>query len=370
MRALLILLLFACQPPSEADPEATDEAAAVPVVTELARSGTVTDPVQATGTVAPSRQVIVSSEGSGRVLEVLVSLGAEVRRGDTLARLDSTVQQAQLEQANANLRSAEARQSSSRSNFDRAARLLERGATSTSTHFQTEIDLSASTAGVDAARASVTLAERAVSDGRIRAPWAGTVASVALNEGALIGPGTPAVRLVDLDPVRIELGVPAREIGLIAPGQPVRIDLPSLPGPPRMGTVAHVGPEADARSRTFPVQIELPNPEGDIRAGMVARAAIVVGEREGVTMVPEGAVLAGNPPLVYVIAEDRASRREVLLGRTQGGMIEVTGSVAAGDAVATLGRQRLSDGAKITIYEMQAEQPEGDAAPDETRAAE
>lgn len=369
----LLLLVVACQPPSETGPDSAPDERVLPVATEAARSGTVADPVRSTGTVAPSRQVTVSSEGSGRVLSVLVGLGDPVRRGDTLARLDSTVQEAQLEQAAANLRGAEARHSLSQSNFERAQGLLEQGATSTSLHFQSEVDLSAAVAGVDGARAAVTLAERAVNDCHIRAPWAGTVASVALNEGALIGPGTPSFRLVDLDPVRIDVGVPAREIGLISPGQPVRVDVPSQAGLIREGIVARVGPEADPRSRTFPVEIELPNPEGDLRPGMVARAAVVVGEREGVTMVPEGAVLAGNPALVYVIADGRASRREVALGRGQDGFIEVTGDVKPNDLVATLGRQHLSDGAKVTVYELQSDQPAVEAtaaAPRETRAGE
>lgn len=363
MRLLITLavLLTACQPPGPAVEDPTPEERAIPVAVEAARRGTVADPVQATGTVAPNQQVTVASEGSGRVLEVLVGLGSSVTKGAALARLDSAVQRAQLDQARANLRGAEAQLALAQDAFGRSEQLLDQGAQSASSHLQSDASLAGAQSAVDAARAAVTLAERQVSDTTIRAPWSGTVASVGLSEGALIAPGTPAFKLVSLDPVRIDVGLPAREIGLVQPGQLVRVTLPTAPGPAREAQVARVGPEADARSRTFPVEIELANPAGDLRSGMVARAAIVVGEREGVTLVPEAAVVAARPPVVFVIDGDRAHKREVELGRSQSGLIEVIGGVEPGDLVATLGRQHLSDGALVTRYDLAAEQPDAKA---------
>jgi membrane fusion protein (multidrug efflux system) len=364
MRPLLLLLslVVACAPPAPPAGEATPADRAIPVATELVREGTVADPVQVTGTVVPSREAMISAEGAGRVLAVEAGLGDDVARGAVLARLDATIAEAQLDQARANLRAGAARLDLARSGLARADELLAEGATSHSARFSSSIDVESAEAGVDAAKAGVTLAERAVSDARIRAPWAGTVAAVALDEGALIGPGTPAFKLVALDPLRVEAGVPARDVGLVQPGQIVRLTFPAEPGPPREGVVARVGPEADPRSRTFPVEIEVPNPDRTLRSGMVARAEIVVGERQGVTLVPEGAVVATDPPAVYAIADGRARRVEVQLGRAWQGFVEVSGGVAPGESVATLGRQHLSDGCRVTDYDLAPAAEEARAA--------
>ncbi len=348
---LLLLLLAACEAPETTSTEdATPEERVVPVAVETARSGVVADPVLATGTIAPSRAVVVSSEGSGRVLDVSVSLGETVKAGQVIARLDGQVQQAQLEQARAALRSAEAVQALAQAGVDRSDRLIEQGATTPSEHFASTQDLAASTAQSDGARAAVTLAERAAADTRIRAPYGGQVAQVLLEEGALIGPGTPAFRLVDLDPITVEVGVPARDIALVKPGQAASVRVTSLLSQTFSGEVSHVGPEASGSSRTYPLEISLANAEGLLRSGMVARVEVVVGEREGAVLVPESAIVAGRPPVMYVVLDGVAHKREVTLGRIAEGSVEVKAGVAAGEQVATLGRQHLSDGTKVSIY--------------------
>lgn len=351
MRLLLVLLLLAaCESPAPEAEEATPEERIVPVAVAPARTGLVADPVLGTGTIVPSRAVVVSAEGSGRVLKVSVKLGDRVERGQIIARLDAEIQGAQLEQARANQRAAAAMQALAQARANRADTLLPQGATTPSEQFAASQDLAAATAQADGAAAAVTLAERAAADAAVRAPYGGRVAQVMLDEGALIGPGTPAFRLVDLDPITVRLGVPARDVALVRAGQPATVEVTSLPGERYLGEVSHVGPEADASSRTYPVEINLPNPDGALRSGMVARVEVIVGEREGAVLVPESAIVAERPPIMFVVQDGVAQRREVTLGRIADGEVEVRAGVAAGEQVATLGRQHLSDGTRVSVY--------------------
>lgn len=347
------MLLSACTSPQAEEVETEPTERVVPVTTERAHTASVDVPVEGTGTIGPWRAVLLSSEGSGRVVEVRARLGDVVAKGDVLARLDGRVPEAQLQQARANVRGAEAQLELAEASFAQADALLQQSATSSTSHLAARTGLDGARAQLDAARAAVDLAETAVANTRIRAPWAGTVSAVRIEEGALIGPGTPAYRLVDTSTVKISVGVPATDIAWIAVGQPVRVVVPGLGDDAQFeGQLAYVGPEPDPLTRTWPAQVELPNPDGDLRAGQVARVQIVVGVRDDAVVIPDDAVTGDDQPVVYVAEGDVARARTVVLGRPLGDLIEVRSGVQAGEEVVTLGRQHLSEGTPISRYQM------------------
>ena len=90
--------------------------------------------------------------------------------------------------------------------------------------------------------------------------------------------------------------------------------------------------------------MRVPNAQRVLRPGAFARGTITLAVRSGVLQIPEQAVLvtAGNPVL-FVVQNDRAIRREVALGARQGGLIEITSGLAAGDVVIVDGQLGLTD---------------------------
>ncbi len=348
---LLCVGLVGCPTTARLGDATPEEERSFTVAVEVAGAGTVADPVQVTGTLRPKRDVVVSSEGNGKVVEVLVALGDSVQRGDALARLDSVVQRAQLDQARAGLREAKAMFALGEAGLKREEALAASGATTDQQHFRSGVEFERAQAGVDSAKARVVLAERAVADAVIRAPFPGTIASRHIELGALVGPGTPAFRLVDLTRAVVSVGIPAREITRVRTGQAVAIQVPAVDLDLEGGLVTHVGPEPDPRTRAYPAEIEVANADGVLRSGMVARVDIIVGER-GAVLVPEEAVVDDEPPHVFVIEDGRARRSDVALGRLVNGFYEARGGVEAGDHVATLGKQHLSDGVKVDPYDL------------------
>ncbi len=343
------LLLLGCPP---AEPDAPPEVERVVAVSVApATSEDVVDPVVVTGVVRPVREVVVASEGSGRVVDLPTRLGQRVIQGEELARLDSGVQRAHLDQAQSQAEQAAAGLALAEAELERAQELHDQGAT-------TDRDLEAATiqvrsvrAQVSGAQAAVRLAERALSDTAIRAPFAGTISKVRLELGALVGPGTPAFGVVDLSEAKIGLGIAGREIPLLAVGQPAAVQIPALGERGFEGRVTAISPITDPATHTWPVEVTLPNPGGELHAGMVARVQIVVGQRVGV-VVPEGAVVEGDPPRIFVIEGDVALQRQVDLGRSAGGRVEVRSGVQPGEIVAVLGSQHLSDGVSVSVYAM------------------
>jgi RND family efflux transporter MFP subunit len=126
-------------------------------------------------------------------------------------------------------------------------------------------------------------------------------------------------------------------------------------------TVSRIVPQADVRSRSFPVKIELSNPRGDdgheLKAGMLAQVTLAVGRPQPALLVPKDAlVLGGTMTLVYVVESDPKKRTTVRavpvqLGVADRGDIQVTGDLKAGQKVVVRGNERLRPGTHVVVVE-------------------
>ncbi|HCP48052.1 MAG TPA: hypothetical protein DIU15_18580 [Deltaproteobacteria bacterium] len=358
LRGLLfasLALFTACDGSSPEEANAAVETnQAIPVATETARLGSVRSTIGITGTLSAMQEVTITAEGAGRVVALDTVLGQRVEQGQPLAHLDDIVERAQRAQAEAQLMQAEANLGLARADFARNDKLREQGAVSELQHEQTRVREETASAAATAARAGLQLAQQSLSNTVVRAPFDGTVASVQLELGALVAPGTPAFQLVAIEQIKVDGGVPAREVGLLQSGQAVRVVVPTLGGAIYDGVLAHVGPAPDPRTRTYPIEVHVDNAEGRLRPGMVARLDVIVGQRDDAILVPETAVIEGDQPIVFVVEGDIATKRAVTLGRSDEGHVEIREGVANGDTVVTLGRQHLSDGSRIQRYELPA----------------
>jgi multidrug efflux pump subunit AcrA (membrane-fusion protein) len=183
------------------------------------------------------------------------------------------------------------------------------------------------------------------------------VAQRMVSEGELARIGTPLVRVVLDDPLKLQAALPERESNKVKVGQSVEVAVEAWPGRKFAGTVSRVNPTVDPASRTFFVEVQLPNPARDLRAGMFARGVIVVGAGEGALTVPEEALASFAGVVRLFVAEGgRARALEVTMGERgsspgSAAWVEVIpakgGRLAAGDMVVASGLARISDGAAI-----------------------
>jgi RND family efflux transporter MFP subunit len=160
--------------------------------------------------------------------------------------------------------------------------------------------------------------------------------------------------IVDLDPVRVRVGVPEGDIGHVTEGAAATIRVPALDAS-FAGRVSLIGVAADAATRSYTVEIKVPNSARRMRAGMVAEATIENGQRVSAIMVPASAVLhdggVNGTPIVYVLDREgaRVHARRVTTGAARGDSIELTSGIAAGDQVVVAGQQRVRDGARVQL---------------------
>lgn len=293
----------------------------------------------------------VYSPFSGRVTALVAPLGAFVRRGAPLFRLQAS----ELAQGASDLVSAQAQE---RLNVileqRKHAQYLSHGV-SLQEWQQAQSDLAQSRAALQAVRNRLRILGQ--SDAQLDAIASGqaapsaTVAAVAPISGTVvdrqIGPGqylqagasTPAYTVADLSRVWLVAEVPEMQAAAVHIGEPVQADVLGLPLQHYHARISYVAAAVDPGSRRLTVHAQLANPGGLLRPEMFATLTIITSPDVGALVVPQEAVIyQGTQARVWVLQDAHdAGLRIVQLGRTLDGNVEVLSGVHEGEEVITRG---------------------------------
>ena len=287
------------------------------------------------GTVQAEHQTTITARIVANVMEMKVSAGENVQRGQLLALLDDTAQRARAQQARESFRSAEVSRDYAQQEVERRKNLPPQ-VLSESEREQWASRLNMANAEVARAKQAVLEAESALADTQIRSPIAGIVIDRLVEAGDQSAPGKPLLTLYDPAQLRVEAAVRESDISRLSVGQKLTIVIDAL-RQERQGAVEQIVPAADPNSRTFLVKVRLADP-AKLFPGMYARLRIPLDEKQAV-QIPASAVWhVGQLTLVDVISDGRPMRRAVRLGRTDGDRVEVLAGLAEGEQVALLDR--------------------------------
>lgn len=200
-----------------------------------------------------------------------------------------------------------------------------------------------------AAKQMLNLANIALTNTQLRSPFSGRISGKPLQVGTYIMPGVPFVRIIGVGGAYFEAEIPESKVALVQTGSLVQISLDALPGQALHGSVSAISPQATGAGRLFLARIRLDSVPSAVRAGMFARGVVTLGERSGIHLLPSEAVVRdGENTHVFLMSEDKASRAEVKIGKTQNGQIEVVG-LKEGDTVIIKGQTIIGDGSLVRI---------------------
>lgn len=343
--ALAALATSACGR-ADARPMNDTDSTAVPVVARTATLSSRSWSTTASGIVQPNTSVDIAFEVPGKVVTVGPDEGQSVRAGQPLAALDPTDYRLGVEQASAQA--------------DRAARDRDRNQPLLASGGIAPADMDHLETGARQSAAAADLAKKRLADTRLTAPISGIIARRAIEVGATVSPGQPVFTIVDLDPVRVRVGVPEGDVGHITDGAAATVRIAAL-DTSFAGRVSLIGVAADAATRSYTVEISVRNPARRLRAGMVAEATIETGQKVSAMMVPSAAVLhdggVDGKTIVYVLDREaaRVHARRVTTGVARGDSLEIASGIAAGDRVIVAGQQRVRDGARVRVADASAE---------------
>ncbi|MCY2962491.1 MAG: efflux RND transporter periplasmic adaptor subunit [Planctomycetota bacterium] len=371
------------------------------------------------GTVTPARKSVIGSAVSGRIVEFKHNEGDYVEEGEVLAQvLTGTIAielahaEAELrqrkeefqesvksfpvekEQADAKLAAAKAGRDNALSNFDRQQSLMAKKSTSQEAFDNARskaeeaeamfLDASAARrlvfegpreqkikqlqAKVDSQQEQVNLFQDRMKKYTIKAYFTGYVTAEFTEVGHWIRDGESVVEMAEIDTVDIRVNVNEDSIADLEVGEEVRVEVASTKQKSFVGKIHAIVPQADVRSRAFPVLVRVDNPKRpsrfkdgavthDLKSGMLARAILPVGKQKSSLLVSKDAVvLGGRSPMVYVVNPAAAGGDEgavrpvpVELGIADGGEIQVSpvspeAGLKVGDLVVVEGNERLRPG--------------------------
>ena len=211
---------------------------------------------------------------------------------------------------------AEAQLEEARREARRIQRLVGRGAASQSRVDEATTQLDLARSRLVAAQAQLGLAQRALDDANVCAPFSGLVARRYVNVGEFVNVGDPLFDLVALDPVEVEFYLAEIDSPRVALGQTVEVRTATYPDEVFAAEVNVVSPTIDPRTRTRRVKAVLANPEGKLLPGTFARVNLGVAERSNVVMIPKEAVLqrADGAVVFRLTGVDRVERLRVQTG--------------------------------------------------------
>jgi RND family efflux transporter MFP subunit len=369
----------------ESDSRDTGDAASIQVAPVAAIEQPITRFLRVTGTLAAEEEAEVAAEVQGRVIATPVERGTRVNEKSDLVRIAPAEATAQAVEAEANAAQIESRLGLSggsafdvervpevanakanlqlaQGDFERTRMLFDRKLLSQaefdqrSAQFEVaerQYDIARNAAvqqyqALQAARARVSLAQKAVADTVVRAPFSGVVGQRLVSVGDYVTRGTKVASVLRTNPLRVELTVPEQYSAEVAVGRAVTFEVDASPGKTFTGQVRYVSPALQTNSRSLIVEAVVPNDDGMLKPGSFATARIEQASQTPGVLVPTTAVRTiGETSRVYVVSTDRAEERIVTLGQAVGDKVEITSGLKTGENVATKNVAQLADGVRV-----------------------
>jgi membrane fusion protein, heavy metal efflux system len=305
-----------------------------------------------------ARTARIGSLVEGNVVRVLSGVGDRVPRGAVLAEMNSPVVHdawADYRKAVSERRRRETELAWATQAAGRAGRLHQEKALSLQERQRAETDQVAAREELDRAQTEVRRAEEALEHlgvtnkedptgetGEsipVRSPLSGVVLEKHVTAGTAATPGTPLFVVSDLSSLWALAEVDETRIPLVAAGRTATVHVAAWPDRPFEAKVTFVGDAVNPTTRRVTVRCQVPNPDGLLKPEMYARVALGESAPRPMVVVPEAAIQEmDGRPCVFVAGESgRFEKREVSLGASSEGLVEIRSGVAEGEKVATQG---------------------------------
>lgn len=302
----------------------------------------------ASGYVEPRRQITVSSKAQGKIVEMPVEENQRVRAGELIARLENDEQRAAL-------RLAEAEFADAARELERKRELRGRGSASESALERAETAQAVT-------RARLELAQAAVANTVLRAPFDGTVIRKIRDVGEFLtigvsaggDPGTAVVVLADLSSIDVALEIGESELRKVALGAPALVHPEALPDRRYLADVTEIASMANRQKGVVPVKVRIRQPDRELLPDLSARVSFLAREPEGaievVDALPASAVVERDGErFVFALEDDRVRRVGVATRPAGEGYLALERGPASGTYVVDAPPPDLADGARVRV---------------------
>lgn len=188
-------------------------------------------------------------------------------------------------------------------------------------------------------------------------PLNGIVGVVYLDEGSSVSPpepapsmGTPLIRVINMDQVKVVVNVVEEDLGKISVGQEATIKVDAYPEKTFAGRVSMISPVVNQLTRTASVEITLPNPGYLLKPGMFAQVEISLGKKDNLILIPAHSILQeGERKRVFVVANGKAISRNVETDISQNGWVQIKSGLSENDSLIVAGQNLVKENEPVKI---------------------
>jgi len=331
---LLLLLAAGAWHLRQAEPASKPAPREINIRAETVRQSLAEPSIKLVSKLSANRSVVVSPEVTGRIVNIAVRSGQQVKQGEVLIALDAGKQQAELAEQSASVRDESRKLRDMR-------RLVARGAITTSELEGQEATVAQAQARADAAKYELSLRT-------LLAPFDGSVSLIDLSEGALVNSGDTLLHLDELAKLRLDLAVPERYLSLLRPGMAVTATSSAWPDQSFSGVLETLDSRISSDTQNIKARVIIPNPDGQLRPGMLLNVELSLPPQK-MTLIPAQSVeYAGEQRFVYRLEPNgKVKRVPVVLGDTHGEEVWVTEGLKVGDRIVVEGLVNLRDGVSV-----------------------
>jgi membrane fusion protein (multidrug efflux system) len=285
------------------------------------------------GEIEGAQDAVLASPSGGFIESVLVTEGQEVRRGQSLVRVNTGIYVAQHEQAKAQL--------------DQATADLRRLEALGNLASQAQLD------GVNTqlriAKANADLTGINLSRSVLKAPFDGVVAQLVATPSEVANPGAPLIRVVQLDPVSVSASVSDRDVVAMRTGMTAKVTTEAVPDL-FDGEVSHIDPAANIQTRSFTVKVSVPNPDRRLLPGMIASVRVMERLNTDTVVIPQDWLVTQVDGIgVFIDNDGIAAWRPVTSGAVVHDQVVITEGLSVGDRVIMTGHRGLAEGDPLIV---------------------
>jgi len=322
----------------------------------------------ASGYVVARRKAVVSAKIQGRLSELRVEEGSQVRDGEVLARLESIDYEASVQRARAAVQRAEADLAEYQRQLRLAEELARQNVLAEDQREAAASRVKIAEASLAQARADLAYAEAQLQNTVIRAPFSGVVVKKMAEVGESVAPIPPGVNistssgaivaLADLATLEVEADIAEANVAKVSAGQPAEVTVEAIPDKRYRAVLRQVIPTADRTKATVQVKVTILDKDKDMKPEMSAKVTFLEPEKPSeatapdapVVLVPRSAVVTRDgATLVFVVRDGRVQQRPVVLGTERDDRVIVKQGLAGGELLVERPDPTLADGINVRV---------------------
>ncbi len=345
--ALSLVLLAGCDKPAE--PVAPPRPTLIMVVGDSNDSSSMV----LVGEVRPRFESAQGFRISGKIMERKVDVGAQVKKGQLIARLDAADVNLNAAAAMADVRAAEASHALAVAELERQRQLFARKFISASALDIREAELKTSAARLAQVKAQANVSGNQMQYANLTADRDGVITMIRAEPGQVVQAGETVVQIANLKETEVLVAVPESRMAEVKPGTPVTVKMWANPNKAYAGRVREIAPAADSATRAFDVRVSVIDADDMVKLGMTAGVKFKQQAQQqpmqSQLRIPLAALTERNgKKLVWVIdAENKAQRREVTAGEFSEQGVMITDGLQPGEKIAIAGVHTLVEGQQV-----------------------